>query len=49
MFEWCSMSVSSTSSPSCKKARPQACATMLSDSVVPRVLTIEAASGRAEE
>jgi hypothetical protein len=44
MFEWCSMSVRSTSSPSRRNFRPQPWATRFSDSVVPRVKTTFAGS-----
>ncbi len=45
MLEWCSMSVSSTSSPSCRNFRPQPCATRFMDSVVPRVNTMFSGPG----
>ena len=43
MFEWCSISVSTTSSPSRRLASPQARATRLMDSVVLRVKTMSSA------
>ena len=45
MFEWCSISVITTSSPGSRKARPHEWATRLIDSVVLRVKTISAAEG----
>ena len=37
MFEWCSISEMTTSSPGASRARAHPCATRLIDSVVPRV------------
>jgi len=37
MLEWCSISVTSTSSPAPTRARPNVWATRFTDSVVPRV------------
>ena len=45
MFEWCSISVTSISSPAPRFARPNVCATRLMASVVPRTKTISRASG----
>ena len=45
MFEWCSISEITTSSPASRNARAQACATRLIDSVVLRVKTISDADG----
>ena len=40
MFEWCSIAVRSTSSPSPTRCLPKVCATRLMPSVVPRTKTI---------
>ena len=49
MFEWCSISVMSTSSPLPTFARPNVCATRLIASVVPRTKMISREFRRVEE
>ena len=44
MFEWCSIQVTSTSSPGRSLERPQLCATRLMPSVQPLVKTISCVS-----